>query len=259
MKTEIKDRINAAIKSRKKSTKELENLLSDVYAYKYAKMDELLGNGNTGINFKIGAGEDISGPRQDVRLGDIVMPDRGILYGAPEDMICSASANEGIRLITAESVSNLRFNENSCLFLSAGSADKFLHYMAKGSDIIMAGSGNFRGASAILPVFYTGGVVSSECIKISADPSRCEAFFLNILLHYYYRTGILDKILDHSEKKSGIKLESLEQLSIKLPQIDVQKRIAGILLDISAEIVLIESKKAEMDPGLESDNNKKIK
>ena len=71
------------------------------------------------------------------------------------------------------------------------------------------------------------------------DLSLCDPFYLNNVLHYYYRTGVLYSLSGGSDAVE-LDVELLKKLMIKLPPLDEQKKIAHILLSVSGEMVAAE-------------------
>ncbi len=217
------------VQSAGKALREMEELLKSVYEYKYARMHELLS-----------AGPDASATEEweDVTLKEIAAPGSGMVEGPPENMLSADSVDNGIPVVDGESVSRLRFDPLRCRQVPREFAE-LEAYGVGGSDIVLARRGPHSGACAIMPIFFAGGVLAPECVKLVPDRKRCEPFYFNNVLHHYYHTGVMDTVRISAEEKE-ISLTLLGKLPVRLPSLQRQKLIADELLSVSAEIVACE-------------------
>lgn len=216
----------------------LEELERRVYEYKLAVMGDLLEGNRGGRRRKNSPLGEIPEEWDVVHLGEIVRREGGIVKGPLENTLSAADAPAGVPVITAQSIARLRLEPGKCRHVPDG-FEKTGDFGVYACDIVLAVRGEHAGLSAIMPLSFAGGILAPECVKISVDRSRMEPFFLNNLLHYYYRKGILDSCRLQSEERP-IGLDFLKKMLLPLPPLEEQKRIAGTLLSISAGIAEIE-------------------
>ncbi|MBP7605303.1 MAG: hypothetical protein KBA15_15350 [Spirochaetes bacterium] len=198
----------------------LSALVGALHEYKYALMDELYGAHRAkGV---------LSGGWRSARLGDLLAGSDDPLWGKAE----IPGDGKAVTVITPASVDSLRFLPDACVTAKVGDADR-VKYSAAGADIVMAGKGARAGACAIMPVFFEGGVVSPDCLRLRAVPERIEPFYCANVLHYLYRRGDLERV----KRGDAIDAALLLQLEIAYPPPDAQKKIAGEMLNLSALLV----------------------
>lgn len=205
-------------------------LVDALHEYKYSLMDELYG-----AHRAQGALPD--GWRT-ARLGKLLAGSEDEMWGKAE----IAGDGEAVTVITPASVDSLRYLPDACATAKVGEADR-IRYSVTGADIVMAGKGGRAGACAIMPVFFEGGIVSPDCLRLRAVQDRIEPFYLGNVLHYLYRRGDLERV----KRGDAIDAASLLQLEIAYPPPDAQKRIAGEMLGLSALIVKVLDAAANVD------------
>jgi restriction endonuclease S subunit len=134
-------------------------------------------------------------------------------------------------LITPEAVSSLKFEAGMCNKISIG---KHSHENAvSGGDIVFVLRGAYAGTSAIIPIFSEGGLVGGDCAGISVNSAIADPFFVVNVLHFHYRNVFFEAFRDAS---GTISLEVLEMLHIPLPDVETQKKISLVLLELSRAI-----------------------
>lgn len=238
MKKEIELLAADALGCAGKAASALEELERRVHEYKLAVMSDLLDGKSDGRRVKNSLLGEIPEEWDVAELGEIVRREGGIVEGPRENTLSAADAAAGVPVITAQSIARLRLEPGKCRHVPDG-FEKTGDFGVYASDIVLAVKGEHAGSSAIMPLSFAGGILAPECVKISVDRSRAEPFYLNNLLHYYYRKGILDTYRMQSEERP-IGLDFLKKMPLPLPPLEEQKRIAGTLLSISAVIAEIE-------------------
>jgi len=216
------------------AARSVEELIGRIFEYKHRLMERLLSDGIGHARFKESPAGRIPDSWRVVPLQE-VLAGRKIVEG-PASLPGAGDGAAGVPVIVPECVGSLRLLENRCGAVAKDRAKKLAEFAVSGSDIVMAVRGDHAGASAIMPVFFPGGILGPGCVKLSADPALCEPFYLNNVLHSYFQSGVL-YTLNAGSGEMAIDLELLRRLMIKLPPIPEQKRIADILLALSGEIV----------------------
>jgi hypothetical protein len=204
----------------------MDELAAMIREYKYLMMRALLPRGANG---------DMPEGWESVPLADLLEHGNGFAEGPAENQLSTESGGEGIPVINGASVSRLRFDAAACRRVPREFAE-IDRYGVKACDIVMARRGPHAGACAIMPVFFSGGVLSAECCKLSPDRSKCEPFYLNNVLHHYIHTGVMDTLKISADEKE-ISLALLKDLVVALPSLETQRSIADSLLAVSGRIV----------------------
>lgn len=176
-----------------------------------------------------------------VPLGELLASD-GLMEGPAGNGLYGEARQEeagapGLPLITPETIKDLRYRDNG-LRLPEGTTETHASLRVRGGDIVAASNGPLAGASALFPLFHTGGILGAGCLILRPDVSRCETFYLLNLLHYLYNRSTL-KLYDGAARK-------LREFSVPLPPLPEQKEISGRLLDLSAGMVAQEEYRREM-------------
>ncbi|MBP7603304.1 MAG: restriction endonuclease subunit S [Spirochaetes bacterium] len=216
------------------SARSIEELIGRIFEYKHRLMERLLSDGIGHARFKESPAGRIPDSWRVVPLQE-ALAGRKIVEG-PASLPGAGDVAAVVPVIIPECVGSLRLLEKRCGAVAKDRAKKLAEFAVAGSDIVMAVKGEYAGASAIMPVFFPGGILGPGCVRISADPGVCEPFYLNNVLHSYFQSGVL-YTLNAGSGEMAIDLELLRRLMIKLPPISEQKRIADILLALSGEIV----------------------
>lgn len=216
------------------AARSIEELIGRIFEYKHRLMERLLAEGIGHSRFREGPAGRIPESWRVVPLQE-VLAGRKIVEG-PASLPEPDDGAATVPVILPESIGSLRLHEKRCGAVARDRARKLGEYAVAGSDIVMAVRGEYAGASAIMPVFFEGGIVGPECVRLTADTGLCEPFFLNNVLHSYFQSGVL-YTFNAGSGEMAIDLDMLRRLMIKLPPLPEQKRIADILLSLSGEIV----------------------
>ncbi len=216
---------------------EITKLHGRLYEYKLSVMEDLMGGDSSA------PGKDF-GERHLVELGSLLEGDD--IEQGPSNMRYS---DEGVIVITPESVESLRFVRERCRCLT-GDGDPSGEVDVRGSDIVMAIGGERAGACAIMPVFFEGGVLAPGCLRLAARTDSVEPFYLVNVLHYHFRKSSLDAVMAHNGERT-VNIQLLKKLPVYLPPLDEQKKIAGELLRISGLIVKAEDARERVEEILE--------
>ena len=205
-----------------------EELYSGIKDYKKSVMRQFLGTGY---------GETES--RWPMALLGELVGECGISEG-PDDSAAYREyyRDEGMPLLESRLLTELRLAE-AVQFMRDDARENFQEFAVHGGDILMVKEGDFAGASAIVPIFHGGGMLGPRCIRIRLDTDSCEAFYLLNVLHFYYREGVFEKL----RRGDGMRIEvvTLAELQIPLPPSGEQKRITGVLLELSGAMVAQEA------------------
>lgn len=212
----------------------IEELIGRIFEFKHRLMERLLADGIGHARFKDGPTGRIPDSWRVVPLQE-VLAGRRFVEG-PASIPDSGNGTDAVPVIVPECVGSLRLLENRCGSIDRDRADALAEFAVGGSDIVMAVKGEYAGASAIMPVFFKGGILGPGCVRLSVDTGICEPFYLNNVLHSYFQSGVL-YTLNAGSGEMAIDLELLRRLMIQLPPLEEQRRIADILLSLSGEIV----------------------
>lgn len=174
---------------------------------------------------------------------DIIRSD-GIIEGI-EDMSAYEKyiSDKGYPLIMPENIRSLRFFPEGIMRLPEDLIKSDNLKIARGGDILMKADGGEQGASAVLPFMHEDSIIGPGLIGISIDNDNYEIFYILNILHFYYNTGIFKAIFKDREK---IDAGALKKLAIPVPEIEKQKRIAGVLLQLSGGMTAHESYDKEL-------------
>lgn len=216
------------------AARSVEELIGRIFEYKHRLMERLLSDGIGHSRFKESPAGRIPDSWRVVPLQE-ALAGRKIVEG-PASLPGAGDGAAAVPVIVPECVGSLRLIEKRCGAVAKDRAKKLSEFAVAGSDIVMAAKGEYAGASAIMPIFFSGGILGPGCVRITADPEICEPFYLNSVLHSYFQSGVL-YTLNAGSGEMDLDLELLRRLMVKLPPITEQKRIADILLALSGEIV----------------------
>ncbi len=72
-----------------------------------------------------------------------------------------------------------------------------------------------------MPVFFEGGIVGPECVRLTRTPGCVEPFFLNNVLHLISSRRPLH--VQRGKREMAIDLDMLRRLMIKLPPLPEQR------------------------------------
>jgi restriction endonuclease S subunit len=132
---------------------------------------------------------------------------------------------EGIPVIETASVQSLKMNTSECRRVRSSALNDLPDFTASGGDIIFVLTGDFAGASAIMPIFCGDGMLGPGCLKIRVYSPWCEAFYLLNLLHYYFNAGFFGGM--------NFSIDDTRNLTVPLPPVDKQKAVTDELLRLS--------------------------
>lgn len=95
-------------------------------------------------------------------------------------------------------------------------------------DIVMAKIGANCGTCAILPANHPVSILAGNSLKITPNPELCNTEFLLFLFHHLYEeTGFSG--LKSETAQPAISIKNLKQLTVILPSLPEQRKIAEIL------------------------------
>ncbi len=206
-----------------RASREIEKCITLLRRYKYSLMKDLYGN-------KYGKG---GNKVQTLAMKDILRKPGNVVEGKVRGVAASGAADL-VPVVTGAAVRDLRFRPEHCRSVDRDTARQYDALRVGGGDIVMVKKGDAACRCAIIPVFHPGVLVGRECLGLMIDPSACNPFYLNNMLHHWLHTGYLRQRI---APKGTVKADLLLSLPVVLPTQKEQQRVADLLLSVSARIV----------------------
>jgi len=160
----------------------------------------------------------------------------------PPGKITETGADDGVEMpvISPRQVETLRFSEDKATGVTVSSHISQKHGV-KGGDILLAVSGTYAGASAIVPLFHGGALPGTGCVGLRAKSETCESFYLLNVLHFLYNTGLIQK----EKKNDSLDMGTLSDIQLPVPPREIQEGIVSLMLTLSGVMVAQEACIAE--------------
>lgn len=162
-----------------------------------------------------------------VKLCDLAADD-GIAAGVEFKTCVDERKNNNFTVLTEHNIRSLKFDPGETLYIEHGNLDGADNSLIQSWDIIIRVDDIERGASAIIPMTDKKYLPGENLIRVRLDHGRCEAFYVLNILHFYYNTGLMEMILANPFR------ETVSDIIIPLPPIEIQKQVADNMLQLSA-------------------------
>jgi type I restriction enzyme S subunit len=149
--------------------------------------------------------------------------------------------SSGVPVIRGINLAENKFTEENFVYLTEEKANQLLSATALPGDIVFTHRGTI-GQVGIIPfdARYPRYVVSQSQMKLSCDTKKVDPYFV---YYYFISPAGQHELLSHTST-TGVPalaqpLTSLKQISILLPGIDKQKKVASILQSLDKKIMVI--------------------
>lgn len=146
---------------------------------------------------------------------------------------------KGVPVIRGNNLAGPRFTSSDYVFVTEAKADSLSSSLAYPSDVVFAARGSI-GAVGIIPKReYQRYVLSSNLMKISANPNKADPLFV----FYYFRSRFGQNEIQSYVNTTGVPkieraLESLRRFRIPCPPLPDQRAIGHILGTLDDKIEL---------------------
>jgi len=172
-----------------------------------------------------------------VKLNDVASPNKYSFVDGPfgSNLKSIHYVDQGVPVIQSQSVISGRFKPNETFYISEEKARELERSKVLPGDIVIAKIGVNYGASATVPEDYTQAVLSGNTMKITPNPKIIVTRYLQYLLHYFREIKEFNKIVSITAQPA-ITLKGAKNLSLSLPKMSEQKKIANILTSTDDQI-----------------------
>jgi len=176
-----------------------------------------------------------------VRLEHLVKKDKFAIVDGPfgTQLHSNEYVEWGVPLIREDNINkNGSFNPNNLVYITEEKWEELKRSAVFPGDILLAKTGATIGKVCLFPDKFKKGLISSNCAKISTDPSKaCNQYIFYFLLSNFGYSQIL--ALANGSARSTINLTSISEIKIAIPKnIKEQQKIADILSDLDEKIEL---------------------
>jgi len=171
-------------------------------------------------------------------LKDIVdKDDRYSLTGGPfgSDLKSSDYTREGVRIIQLQNIGDGEFRNKDSIYTSKLKAQELFSCQIFPDDIIMSKMGDPVGRACLIPNIEDKFIMCSDGIRVKIDRNSFDnKFIFYSINHPYFRKSIERIALGSTRKRVG--LVELKTLTLKIPPVKEQKKIAKILSTLDQAI-----------------------
>jgi type I restriction enzyme S subunit len=172
----------------------------------------------------------------DVKLGDIAADSKNALVGGPfgSNLTVKDFAPEGVPVIQGRNMGR-RWVEGNFVFVSEEKASSLSANIARPGDVIFTQRGTLGQTSIIPAGQFDRYVVSQSQMKLTPDPTAADPMFIYYLFHSPQQLSYVES----NAIRGGVphtNLTILRNTPLKLPPLDVQRCIAGVLSSFDNKI-----------------------
>ncbi|PTA48663.1 hypothetical protein C9I43_16440 [Shewanella morhuae] len=153
---------------------------------------------------------------------------------------------KGIRIIQLQNIGDAQFNDTYQIFTSKEKADELLANNIYPGDIIISKMGDPVGRACLIPETHHRYVMCSDGIRLVVNEELHNKYFIYSLINdIKFRSSIERSATGSTRKRIG--LDDLKKLTMLVPKLDEQQKIANLFFPvdalIAAQIQKIESLK----------------
>jgi type I restriction enzyme, S subunit len=142
---------------------------------------------------------------------------------------------KGIRIIQLQNIGDAQFNDTYKIFTSKEKADELLANNIYPGDIIMSKMGDPVGRACLIPKTHHRYVMCSDGIRLVVDEGLHNKYFIYSLINdTKFRSSIERSATGSTRKRIG--LDELKKLTMLLPNLDEQQKIANLLFSVDTLI-----------------------
>lgn len=157
-------------------------------------------------------------------------------------------SDNGARVIRLGNIGSARFRSDDAAYISFDYFEKMLRHEVKGGDLLIAGLGDTNnpvGRACLAPSTIGPAIVKADCFRVRLDESR--------LLHRYAAwalnsESVAQRVSTHSRgsTRARINLEVARDITIPVPPLEEQRRIADFLDSETAKLDTLITKKRQL-------------
>jgi type I restriction enzyme S subunit len=135
--------------------------------------------------------------------------------------------DDGVRLVFVRDIRSERFDRIGGKCVSEEKAAELSSHVVRGGDLLVTKMGDPPGDTAVFPASHPNGVITADCIKLTASSASSSHFLM-----YWLRAGAIRSRL--AEQTQGVaqqklSLERFRGLNVELPPVPEQRRIVAKL------------------------------
>ena len=147
----------------------------------------------------------------------------------------------GIPITRIETLSNDKFNRDRLGYANVTDADKYKDYILQENDILMShiNSRKFLGRSVQYHKLKDETIIHGmNLLRIQTNPEILDCNYAYYFFLSPYFKKCVDSIRTDAINQSSINITNICAISISLPDLDTQRRIASVLHNIDKKIAL---------------------
>jgi type I restriction enzyme S subunit len=153
-------------------------------------------------------------------------------FGA--DLGADDFVEEGVPVLRIGNVQQGRLDLNNLLFVSPEKAQELNRYVIKFGDLLFARQGATTGRNALADENADGCLINYHIIRVALDHDLCAPGFIEAMFDSELVKSQIDREKGRGTRE-GINTAQLRALRLKLPPVDEQRVIAGILCQVEMQ------------------------
>ena len=149
--------------------------------------------------------------------------------------------NDGVRIVQLQNIGDGRFKLESQIYTSLKKANELVSCNIYPNEIILSKMGDPVARACIVPNAHTRYLMCSDGIRLAVNKKQYNTFFIFTLLNApTFREKAYNAGTGSTRRRIGLK--ELRTLTLYVPPLEKQTRIATILSDMDSEITSLETK-----------------
>ena len=227
------------------SVTKTQRLLEKIKTYKASKADELLTKGIGHKKFKKVKwlfGKEIEIP-EEWSYGKILQlcETKQDIVGGPfgSNLVVNDYREQGIPIIRLQNIQRNQFVANNLKFIDKKKAKELQYHSYKPKDLVLAKLGDPIGKTCTIPQNFPSGIVVADVVRIRPSKKKCDFKFIEYVLNSIYCETQLNKERIGTTRPR-VNLEQIRNLTLFIPPVAEQQKIASILSNIDKQIKQLE-------------------
>lgn len=162
----------------------------------------------------------------EVALGDVALTLQDGPFGS--NLKSSHYVDDGVRVIRLQNIGVGTFNDTDRAFVSRQHFDQIKKHRCLPGDVLVATLGDPILRACRQPAWIPVALNKADCLQLRCDPDRAlPEYVVRVLNSPLVQTR--SELLAHGQTRPRINLSQLRSLSLPLPPIEEQRRIAVVL------------------------------
>lgn len=141
---------------------------------------------------------------------------------------------DGISLIRSQNVLDYEFSPDGLAHISDAQADKLKNVIVEPGDVLLNITGDSVARACMVKIEYLPARVNQHVCIIRVDPCKASGSF--ILYYLQMNKSYLLQLAAGGATRNALTKGMISNLEIKLPTLNMQKRIVSLLDDIGKKI-----------------------